>query len=460
MTQDEKFEMMTTQPVKPLICKLAIPTIITMMISAMYNMADTYFVGQVGTSATAAVGISFSLMALIQAVGFFFGHGSGNSISRHLGAKDTQSASKIAATGVFSAWITGALVATLGILFLDQLALLLGATPTILPHARAYLRFILIGAPFMCASLTLSNLLRFQGSAVYGMVGMTSGAILNIALDPLLIFGLGMGVQGAAIATAISQTVSCVILYIGCARGGNIRVHPRDFAPRLSTYREITKGGLPSLFRQGLAGVATIVLNQTAGPFGDAAIAAISVVNRVALFAGSALIGFGQGFQPVCGFNYGAGLYKRVRQSFWFCVKVAVIFLAVMSAIGFAFAPQIIVIFRDDPEVVVIGTKSLRLLCLAFPLSGWVIMCNMMMQTIGKAFKASLLAISRQGIFLVAFLLILTPRLGLLGLQMSQPLADVCAFLLALPLGLSVLREMKEQEALETLASSDQKPTA
>ncbi len=449
MTREEKYALMTQTPVEKLVCKLAVPTITSMLISAMYNMADTYFVGQIGTSATAGVGISFSLMAIIQALGFFFGHGSGNYISRQLGAKNVDEAAKMAATGAVSSWLGGALVCTVGTLALKPLALLLGATETVLPYAMDYLRFILLGAPWMCCSLTLNNLLRLQGSAFYGMIGITSGAILNVGLDPLLIFVFHMGVGGAALATMLSQTVSCIILFIQCRRGGNVPVRLRNFSPKLKNYKEIFRGGLPSLFRQGLNSVSTIVLNQCAGSFGDSAIAAMSVVNRVSMFASSAVVGFGQGFQPVCGFNYGAKLYGRVRRAFWFCVRFATLFMLGAAVCGFVFAPQVIALFRrDDPEVIRIGSLALRILCISFPLTGWVILSNMMLQTMGKALKASVLAVSRQGVFLILFLLLLIPPLGILGLQMAQPVSDVVTFLVAIPLTTSVLRELRKGEAL------------
>jgi putative MATE family efflux protein len=444
--RDEKYARMTEAPVERLVCAMAVPTISIMLISALYNMADTYFVGALGTQATAAVGVSFSLMTLIQAMGFFFGHGSGNYISRRLGAQDWGGASAMAATGFLSALIAGILIAVLGLSFLEPFARFLGATETILPFACDYLLYILIGAPWMAGSLVLNNLLRFQGSAFYGMVGMISGAVLNVVLDPIFIFVLDMGVSGAALATMISQFVGCALLLVGCAHKGNVRISVKKFSPTRSAYREILQGGLPSLFRQGFASVATICLNQIAGGYSDAAIAAMSVVQRVTIFSSSALIGFGQGFQPVCGFNYGAGRYDRVKRAFWFCVKTATVALLFLASVGWLYAPQIVALFRrDDPEVLRIGALALRLQCLTFPLLGWVILNNMLLQTIGKAMKASLLALARQGLFLLPFLLALPPRLGVLGIQLSQPASDLATFVLAIPLGFSVLRELQEK---------------
>jgi Na+-driven multidrug efflux pump len=275
------------------------------------------------------------------------------------------------------------------------------------------------------------------------MIGMTSGAVLNCIGDPILIFGFGLGVSGAGIATMVSQMVSCALLLYGCTRGGNVRIEPRQFKPSLPAYREIFRGGFPSLCRQGLGSVAAICTNQVAGGFGDAAIAAIAIVNRVTMLANSALIGFGQGFQPVCGINYGAKRYDRVSKAFWFCVRLSTIVLTGLAVAAFIFAPQIVEIFRsDDAAVVEIGTRALRLQSLVYPFLGWITICNMMLQTSGHALQASTLAIARQGIFLVGVLYLLTWRLGLLGLQMSQPIADFLTFLLAIPLSTGVLRKM------------------
>ena len=319
--RQQKFDRMTKTPIPRLIGELAIPTIISMLVTSFYNMADTFFVGKINTSATAAVGIVFPLMAMIQAFGFFCGHGSGNYISRQLGAHNFEDASKMSATGFVSAFVLGLGILVVGFLFTDPLLRIMGSTETILPYARSYMRIILIGAPYMTASLVLNNQLRFQGSAFYSMIGITTGAVLNIVLDPLFIFGLDMGVAGAALATIISQFVSFCLLIAGTFRGGNLRLNLRDFSPSLKYYQNIVKGGAPSLFRQGLGSFATVCLNLMAGPYGDAAIAAMSIVTRISQFAASVVIGFGQGFQPVCGFNYGAKLFKRVQEGFWFCVK-------------------------------------------------------------------------------------------------------------------------------------------
>jgi len=435
---------MTQPPVENLICRLAVPCIISMLVTAFYNMADTFFVGKLeSNAATGAVGVVFSMMSIIQAVGFFFGHGSGNYISRELGKRNYEEASNMAATGFFLSLAAGVLICVLGQIFLEPLAYLLGSTDTILPYTKDYLRVILLGAPFMAASLVLNNQLRFQGSAAYGMVGIVLGAVLNIILDPIMIFTMNLGVAGAGWATIISQTVSFCLLLVGCSRGGNIRIQISRVQFKASYYKNIVQGGLPSLARQGLASLATISLNHAAGPYGDAVIAAMGVVQRITHFGASTMIGFGQGFQPVCGFNYGAKLYDRVRKGFWFCVKGSLGFLTAVSILGFIFAPQLIALFRDDPDVIACGALALRFQCISFPAQSWIVMSNMMEQALGRTVPATFLACARQGIFFVPAVLILPIFFELAGIQMAQMVGDVLTLACAIPLHIRVMRTME-----------------
>lgn len=441
----DKYTLMTTAPVPRLIGSLAVPTIISMLITSFYVMADTYFVGKINTQSTAAVGISFSVMAIIQAFGFFFGHGSGNYISRKLGAREYQSAEKMASTGFFCAFIAGTLITVFGLIFLTPICKALGSTSTILPYSETYLGIILLGAPFMASSLVLNNQMRFQGNAVYAMIGIIVGAVLNIGLDPLLIFVFDMGIAGAGIATLASQICSFIILLYMDRKGENIRIRFSNFTPKLSLLKEILYGGSPSLCRQGLASTATILLNVAAGRYGDAAIAGMSIVTRICMFINSFVIGFGQGFQPVCGFNYGAGFYTRVRHGFWFCIKLGVIFLSICSIIGYIYAPEIVSWFRkEDAQVIEIGARALRWQLITLPLGTWVILCNMLLQTIRKPVRAVILSSARQGLFFIPFILILPYLLGLQGVEMCQAAADLCSFLLAIPLTIGVLKGMRE----------------
>lgn len=440
---EQKFKYMTEEPIPHLVCSLAVPTIISMLITSFYNMVDTFFVGRINTSATAAVGVVFSLMAIIQALGFFFGHGSGNYISRQLGAQNTEEASKMASIGFFSALLAGAVLTVCGLIFIEPMARVLGSTETILPYAIDYLKYILIGAPYMTASLVLNNQLRFQGNAMYGMIGIVVGAVINIILDPVLIFACHMGIGGAALATIISQFISFILLLWVSQRGPGIHISWKN--ARFNGYflKEIVRGGIPSLCRQGLGSVATIALNVAAGAYGDAAIAGMSIVSRITMFAYSALIGFGQGFQPVCGFNYGAKLYDRVREAFYFCLKTAAGFLLLLSVVGYIGAPQFVELFRKgDPEVTAVGIAALRFCCISFTLSGGIVMSNMLLQSIGMAVRASIVAAARQGLFFLPLIFILPAIFGLRGIEMCQMVSDILTFILAMPLSISVLNKM------------------
>ncbi len=455
--QQTKFELMTTTPVGRLIGRLAVPCIASMLVTSIYNMADTFFVGMLkSNAATGAVGVVFSMMAIIQATGFFFGHGSGNYISRMLGRQDTEECSRMAATGFVLSLLAGGVICVLGLIFLEPLAYLLGSTDTILPYTKQYLSIILVGAPWMIGSFVLNNQLRYQGSAHYGMVGIISGAILNIALDPLFIFTLDMGVAGAGLATVISQFVSFCILFAGCKRGGNISI--RISKTKINKFYSvmIIRGGLPSLARQGLASVATICLNHAAGVHGDAAIAALGVVQRIMMFGASAVIGFGQGFQPVCGFNFGAGLYDRVKQGFFFCFKVCLGFLLAVSIAGFIFADGIIALFRDDPEVVDIGSRALRYQLLTFPTQSWVIMSNMAAQSVGRTVPATFLAAARQGVFFIPLVWILSGLFGLTGILLTQTVSDVFTLICAVPIQLYLLRTIADPKKLALTVKTEE----
>ena len=447
-SRSAKFIKMTTTPIEKLILSLAAPSIAIMLVTAIYNMADTYFVSSLGTSAVAAVGIAFPLMAIIQAMGFFFGQGSGNFMARALGAQDTEGASRMAATGFLSSFLAMAIIAAAGLAVINPLVSGLGATETIRPFAMDYIFFILLASPWMVAATVLNQQLRFQGSASIALIGMMSGAVLNIFLDPLFIFTFRLGVKGAAAATMLSQIVSfLILLFYGCTRKENISINLKHFSPSLERYREMCRGGIPALLRQGLMSVANIIINHFAGSYGDAAIAAISIVNRLCMFANSVVLGFGQGFQPVCGFNYGAKLYSRVKKAFWFCVRFCCVILFAICVALVIFAPHIIALFRkDDLEVVAIGARGLRLNCISLPFMAGVIMVNMMTQTMGKALEASIVATSRQGLFLIPFLFILTPFMGLLGIQLATPMADLASLIVVIPIMVKILKHLSQPD--------------
>ncbi len=440
---------MTETPVPKLILSLAVPTIISMLVTAIYNTADTFFVARVSddptvnTAATASVGLVFTVMALIQATGFFCGHGSGNYLSRMLGAGNHKEANEMASTGFALSLIFGVIFAAIGNIFVGPISAFLGAgaTDLTLEFTAQYMRIILLGAPFMMAQFVINNQLRFQGSAYVAMTGLMCGAFMNMVLDPLLIMVFHMGVRGAAIATVMGQFTSFCVLLHGTMKGENIKLSIKNVHINGHYFKEIVNGGAPSLFRQGLAAIATLILNNTAGSIGsDAAIAGMSVASRVMMMMASALIGFGQGYQPVCSFNYGAGLTGRVKEGFKFCVKYSTFFLIGIGSLCFAFAPNIIALFSKDPAAIEVGVAALRFQSVTLPLSGAIVISNMMLQSIGKGVKASITASARNGICFIPLILILPQFLGITGVEMAQSCADVLSLLIAVPMAYTELR--------------------
>ena len=417
---------MTQMPVSRLVITLSIPTIISMLITNIYNLVDTAFVGRLGNSASGAVGLVFGFMAVLQAVGFMFGNGAGSIISRLLGAKDGEEASKVASTAFFSSLVFGALVSVCCLFMIKPLVMLLGSTETIAPYAETYIRYILIASPFITASFTMNNLLRYEGKAMLGMIGLGVGAVLNIAGDPVLMFGLRMGIAGAGLSTCISQIIGFfVLLSMFLLNRTQCTLSVRLILPK--ALPDIVATGLPSLLRQGLNSLSTVVLNNCSAVYGDAAVAAMSIVSRVIFFTFSFALGIGQGFQPVCGFNYGAKKYGRVTSAYRFTVVLSEIIIVIMSAALLLFPGEIIRIFRDDSAVVSFGTRALILQAVAQLFLPFCMVTEMALQSAGKKIGASLLSVLRNGLFFIPLLLILSNLRGFGGIQEAQPLSVVLA---------------------------------
>ena len=450
-TPEEKRREMLERPVTPLILSLAAPSIFANVVTTIYNLADTFFVGQMGsTSASAAVGVAFVTSTVIQAVAFYFAQGTGIRMSRCLGAGDTEEAAVYVNTGIALTILIETLIAVFGHLFLDQLCYLGGATPTIMPYARAYISMILFGAPFIGCGFLMNMQLRFQGEAFHSMLCMVAGAVLNTILTPLFIFPLGLGITGSALATVISEAVSFVLLLVEMSRAG---ITPLGLhyvrRPDLKMIRTINNGGVPSFARQAMLGVATSLLNNAAAPFGDAAIAGIAVVQRITSVGNFFQIGIGQGFQPITGYNLGAKRYDRIREAYFTALRLSFISVAAIGVVTFIFAPQLIAIFRDDPDVVAFGTLTLRLCSITMPFTGLAMATNFLLQTAGKMWRATILGACRLGLVLGPVVLVLPPLLGMLGVQIAQPTTDIITTLIAVPMAASILKEMKEAEKIE-----------
>jgi len=357
---DQHYKKMTETPVPRLILNLGIPTTISMLITNIYNMADTYFVGTLGESAQAATGVLFTVQAIMQGIAFMFGHGGGTFIARALADKNTKEATKYISSAFFVGGLIGLIITVLGLTFLDPLVRFLGSTETIVPHAKDYGMWILLAAPFIICSFILNNGLRYEGKAFYAMFGLTAGGLLNIFGDYFLVMKCGLGVYGAGLATAASQVVSFSILLFMYLKMAQSSISLKAVSREFKLYLTICRVGLPSLIRQGLTSVTNGLLNNLTKPFGDAAIAAMSVVSRYSNFLMCVGLGMGQGFQPVASFNYQAKKIDRVKKGLLFTTAFGLVFIGAMSTISIIFAEPIISIFQKHPDVIAIGSTALR----------------------------------------------------------------------------------------------------
>ena len=442
-----QYNRMTEESIPRLIVRLSIPTILSMLVTNIYNLVDTAFVGQLGTSESAAVGIVFGFMSILQAVGFMFGQGAGSITARLLGARDDRNASRVASTGIVCSVLLGAIISLAAFPLHHWIILTLGSTETIYPHARSYLLTILFAAPFMTGGYTLNNLLRYEGKASLGMIGLMSGAILNIALDPILMFVLHMGVAGAALATAASQVISFLILLSMFLRGRTVtRLSLKQFDPRPRVIGDIMTTGLPSMLRQVLNSVASILLNSSAAVYGDAAVAAMSIVGRISFFVFALALGIGQGFQPVCAYNYGAKKYLRLRSAYRVTVMLSEAILIVSAVLTLLFSGNLIAVFRNDPDVISIGTRALQLQMITILFLPFSMSTEMLYQSTGHRLGASFLSSARSGLFFIPSLILLSRLRGLAGIQEAQPLAYLLAFPLALFFMLRFMRRLPKAD--------------
>ena len=434
MTSAEKhYQKMTQTPASRLVLQLGIPTTVSMLITSIYNMADTYFVGSIGPSAQAATGVLFTLQAIIQGLGFMYGQGCGTFISKELAKRDTDSASVYISSTLFAGFLTGMCILLCGMLFRQPLVLFLGSTRTILPHAMDYCLWVLLACPLVICSLILNNGLRFEGKSLYAMFGLTAGGLLNIAADYLFVMRLHMGVFGAGLATALSQCISFLILLAIYIRTAQSRISLKYLSKSLGLYLSVARVGIPSLIRQSLTSVTNGVLNNLTKPFGDAAIAAMSVVGRYSFFLACLGLGMGQGFQPVASFNYQAGKRSRVRQGLLFTMGYGVVVIGGAALASIFFAEPIIRLFQKSPEVVAIGSTALRLYAVGIMFTPFSIPVNMLYQSIQKPGIASALSLIRAGAVTIPILLLGVPLFGLAAVQCAQPIADVLAGLVSIP---------------------------
>lgn len=451
-----QFKKMTETPIGRIIMKMAVPTIVSMVVTSVYNIGDTYFVSQLGTSASGAVGTVFPMQAVIQAVGFMLGMGSGSQISRLLGEHKLEESERIAVSSLVASIVFGVIFTIAGLLGMDWVMYFLGATDTIKPFAVDYARYILFAAPIMAGSFVLNNVLRAQGSARFAMIGISTGAILNLFLDPLFIFNFNMGISGAAIATALSQFISFVLLFGAFLSGKSvIRLKLSRFTFSPVVHWRTIRNGLPSFIRQALASVATILLNRAAAQYGDDPVAAMSIVGKVFMIIFAVGLGVGQGYMPVLGYNYGAKLYDRSRRAFRFTLGMGTTIMCVLGVVIYILAPDIIGAFiKDSAMVTEVGSRALRAQCISLPLLSLGVVCNMTFQTIGRSWTSTFLSSARQGIFYIPLIILLPRYYGLTGIELTQAAADVCTFVLCVPFAVSFLRSMKKKAEAEKTENS------
>ena len=440
---DQRRQLMLEGPLLKVILIVALPMVVTMLIDALYNMADAFFVSRISDAAVAAVGVNDSLMMLIRAVSMGFGMGSSSFISRALGAKKDKEAAQTAVTTLFTAMGVLMVLACLGLVFLPNLVNFLGVTDAVRPFSTQYARWILLSAPITAATTVLSQILRSEGSTMYSMAGMASGCLINVALDPIFIYALNFGVAGAAMATGISKLISMSILLSPFLRGKCvIRLKPSYFTPKKEIYLEIARMGIPTVMRTGMMSMSAILINNIASGFGDAAMASIAVANKSMRMIASGIMGFGQGFQPIAGYNYGAGNYRRVLKAFRYTITIGVIGGLALGTLMGIFAPFVILMFSKDVDVMDLGLVLIRTQSITIIPHMLVMISNGFFQALGKALKAGIIGLSRQLLSLIPCVIILSRLFGVTGLVYSQAAADLISFSLALIFVVPTVRQI------------------
>ena len=450
MTKEEaQYITMTETKISKLITMLAIPTVISMLVTALYNFGDTYFVTSLNNDTiTAAVNVVFPLMTIIQAIGFMIGMGAGSIIARLLGKHLDKEASKVASSALFSAILVGSIIMTFGLIFIDPLMHLIRASDTVMPYARSYAFYIILSAPIMMASFALNNCLRAEGKAKLSTIGLTTGGVLNLLLDPLFIFTFNLGIKGAAIATAISQCVSFIILLsFYLAKKTVIKLSIKNISFKFKDYGLICVIGLPSLLRQGLASIATVLLNDAANHYGgDPGTAAMGVVAKITQIIFMVMLGIGQGYQPVVGYNYSSKKYNRVKEAFWFMVKMSSIVMIFGSLILALLSDPLVRVFVNSESGISIGRNALIFQCIGLVFCPLGVACNMSFQSLGKKFRAILVSCLRQGICYIPFIIVLPLFIGITGVELSLMIADILTFIISIPFAISFLKEINNKQ--------------
>ena len=447
-SQEARRNMMLNELIHRVIPKMAVPTIVAFLINSVYSLADTYFVSSLGTNATAAVSVNASLDQLIMMCGSMVAMGANSYIARLLGEGNEKKASRVLSTSFFAAFFLGVMLLIFGSIFMTPMVRLLGATPTCEAYSIDYATYVLLAAPFMAANFVMNQCLRSEGSATLSMVGMGFGGILNIVLDPIFIFGLDMGVAGASLATAISKWVSfAILIFPYITRRSLLHLSIRNFRPNWDIVSNVVSVGSSSLFRNGLNVVSAILLNRIAGGISDSVLAAVGVTNKIMMFPFYIILGFGNGFQPVAGFNWGAKRYDRVQESYKFSSRVSLIGSTIMAVAIAVFCDQLIVLFAGtDDYMRRIGAFCILAQCVALPIHAWVAMVNMLCVGLGNAKGAFWLSTARQGTCFIPILFPLAWAFGEYGIASVQALADILSIALAIPIAIAMTKKIKKAQ--------------
>lgn len=444
--KEQRAKMMGEEKIQSVLFKLALPAIIGLLVNAIYNIVDTIFVGKLGTSAIGAASVAFPLFLLIGAFGLTFGIGSASYISRLLGQGNKVESDKTASTAFITSLVFGVVFTFVGLYFLEPILRLFGATDTIMPYAKDYSRILVFGSIFTMINMTMNNLLRAEGSAKFSMIALSTGALINIILDPIFIFTFDMGIVGASTATVLAQIISSIMLLSYFLSGKSyIKISLKYFTFSKKIYSEMMKIGIPTFIRQSLSSIAMGLINSAAMPYGDAAVASMGVTLRVFSLGMMVIFGYSQGFQPVAGFNYGAKKFDRLNESIKISLKWTTIFTTIVAIISMIFAESIITMFSTDPKVIEIGSRNLRAISLLFPLFGFQNVYATLFQALGRGIEAGILSLSRQGIFLIPAILILPRIFDLSGVIFSQPFADLCTIIVTSILAVKITKELKEE---------------
>ena len=431
MDKEMKRKAILNDALLPILIKTSIPTIIGMLVMVIYNLTDTFFVGILNNkSMTAAIGIVFSFMSFIQALGFWFGYGSGNIMSKKIGEQNEDEAKNLASIGIFFAISSGLIIAFLSQIFIIPLAKFLGgnASNDLLKFTMDYLQIIILSIPFGLYSLTVYNQLRLCGNVKEGMTGLLFGMITNMILDPVMMFTLKLGFIGAGYATLTGQIVGSFVLTYFSFKSGNISLNLNFNKERIY---HILAGGMPNFLRQSITSIALILLNITAAKYGDSLLAALTVSSRISALAYMIMIGWSQGFQPICAMNYGAMKYTRVQEAFKLTAIIGSIFLVFSAILLYVFSNELVKTMTADREVISISVQILHMQCITLPFVGFFAVSSMLLQNIGKYLMASILSVSRQGIFFIPLLYILSGLFSQYGIYLLQPVADILSFALA-----------------------------